>query len=132
MTSYVYIIAVKDESGKFCAPVKVGMSDSPNARLAQLLTGSHVAMGIVHAFALPNREIATHIEKAFHKIKKKHRRRGEWFDMDPAEALLCMCINIDAAMASLTSLTEEETIQSWELTGWPYKDQPYHPSLFRS
>jgi predicted GIY-YIG superfamily endonuclease len=75
-TVYLYVI------GRERGPVKIGVSVSPNARLAQLQTGCPFQCELLHAEPLSNREEALFHEHEFHEICATKRLSGEWFKMD--------------------------------------------------
>jgi hypothetical protein len=74
-TCYVYIIAHVD-SPKLVGPVKVGVSANPFSRIFELQTGNHVELQVAAWFAMPTREIAMAIERAFHTVMAKHALKG--------------------------------------------------------
>jgi hypothetical protein len=65
--------------------VKVGVSTNPNARLAQLRTGS--AYPIDFAFIGSTPGTGYDIEQAAHALLDRHRCNGEWFDVPPEMAV---------------------------------------------
>jgi hypothetical protein len=87
---YVYIIAHSDDSGPV-GPVKVGITKSPGARLASIQTGNWRRVEIVRSFKLSNRAIAHLIESTFHDYLAEHRLAGEWFGIEPFDAMEALC-----------------------------------------
>lgn len=83
---FVYLVATVQD-GQFMAPVKVGLSVSPKARVEALQTACPFELGLVGAISYPTREIAMRMEDCFHSTQKEHRLRGEWFDIPPRAAL---------------------------------------------
>lgn len=79
--SYVYVIGTED------GPVKVGMSDSPQSRLASLQTGSAVKLNLLFARKARDRDHALYHENMFHEVYAEHRMAGEWFDLPADEAI---------------------------------------------
>lgn len=85
-TYYVYVIAhVRD--GEPVAPVKVGISNNVAARLATIQTSCPGDLRLMHAIGMPHLQIAKEMEGCFHQLQREHRLRGEWFDLDPWQAL---------------------------------------------
>lgn len=64
---------------------KIGVSTNPNARLAQLRTGS--AFPIDFAFIGSTPGTGYDIEQGAHSILDRHRCSGEWFDVPPEMAV---------------------------------------------
>lgn len=101
---FVYVVAACSE-GHDAAPVKVGSTQSLGDRLASLQTGNAAELRVAYFFRFPTREMASAHEKAFHDVMKKKRLKGEWFDIPPSEAVLAMCLNIEASISVLPDLT---------------------------
>jgi hypothetical protein len=95
MSHFVYVITV-DRPGTISGPVKIGVSSNVHGRLAALQTSCPYPLALVHAFEVPNGEIARDIERAFHVVQKRHRTSGEWFDLNPIVALQLMCACLQA------------------------------------
>lgn len=113
----VYIVSHATD-GRVSAPVKVGITENVSARMGQLRTGSAAELVLIHAFTMPNREIARAIEEAFHSTQSDKRLRGEWFDMHPVAALQLMVMNIEAALSATgPGLSEKERAEVLEKCG---------------
>lgn len=97
--SYVYLIATALDDG-LKGPVKVGVSDNPAARLAQLQSGSPHKLKIAHLFPLPSRGAAFEIERALLDIKDQQRMVGEWLDLEPIVAASLIGLYIGSAMVA--------------------------------
>jgi hypothetical protein len=69
-----FIYVIRDDHGL----LKIGISNNPNARLAQLKTASAVPLAIAYAGALRCDGFA--IESATHETLNRYRAEGEWFD----------------------------------------------------
>lgn len=66
---------------------KIGISSDPNARLAQLKTGSPFPISLATVYAPSCDSMgALRIEQAAHAMLTAHRCEGEWFDVEPAIA----------------------------------------------
>lgn len=105
--SFVYIIAPL-KGAEFVAPVKVGMSSSPQSRLETFQTAAPFRLGIYHAFAFPNREIAKQVEGAFHAVLKRHCSHGEWFNITPKAAFYHMAANLRAFLRTGVDMPEAD------------------------
>lgn len=81
----VYVIC-KEEDGTPVAPCKIGVTKYPGYRMQTFQTASPFKLCFYKSYLFPFREMAMHIEKAFHALHKEHCLHGEWFDMDPEEA----------------------------------------------
>lgn len=97
--SYVYLIATALDDG-LTGPVKVGVSDQPTRRLAQLQSGSPHKLKIAHLFPLPNRGTALEIERALLGVKAHLRMSGEWLDIDPLIAASLIGLYIGTALVA--------------------------------
>jgi hypothetical protein len=98
-THYVYIIG-EIRGDKIAGPVKVGISQTPFGRLSTIQTGNPRKLAVACAFAIPSRDIARTLERAFHYVKSDLRLEGEWFDMSIIDAVSAMCGNIRAMLNS--------------------------------
>jgi hypothetical protein len=83
--SFLYVIS-NDVSG----PSKIGLSNNPERRLAQLSTGSAVPLRIWHVEAVPARD-ALRLEQAAHRQLSRYRLSGEWFG-----------VSVDVAVSEIT------------------------------
>lgn len=102
--SVLYVI--KSEAG----PVKIGISKEPDRRLATLVQGQPFGAELMHVEAPPDGIPARTIEAAAHSILASKRRRGEWFDVTPAEAEDAIRAAIREAIAQIeTSVAEVGT-----------------------
>jgi hypothetical protein len=95
MSHFVYVVTV-DRPGSIGGPVKIGVSANVRARIAALQTACPYPLALVHAFEVPDSNIARDIERAFHTVQASHRTSGEWFDFNPIVALQIMCACIQA------------------------------------
>lgn len=83
--TFVYLIARVDGDG-VKAPVKIEIASNPIGRLKDLGTACPYPLDLVETFAMSDREYALKAERLFHRLLKKHRLHGEWFDICPHEA----------------------------------------------
>jgi hypothetical protein len=86
--SYVYLLGCVGNDGKSCSPVKIGITDNPKLRIRGLQCASPVLIECMLTWSLPQRLLAQRIERLFIKRYLQHQiRKGEWFNVPPAEAL---------------------------------------------
>ena len=76
--SHVYVIST---FGGFFS--KIGVSDSPRKRLAQLQTACPHELTLCYSLAFRDRSEARVIEHAAHELLADRREAGEWFDIPP-------------------------------------------------
>jgi hypothetical protein len=110
---YVYVIQITGQD--IC---KVGISNNPQGRLSQLLTGSPFEMEMVHMFRIPNREMARELEASFHGFMNKHRTRGEWFALDRKTVLENMIYNLITNMKQ-QGIEDRHINPLLREVGWP-------------
>lgn len=79
--SYIYVI------GREQGPVKVGVSDTPERRLASLQTGCPFELRLLHVQKMRGRKHALRHERDFHAIYEMYHLRGEWFRCDAEVAI---------------------------------------------
>lgn len=108
---HLYLIAFK-KGAAFSAPIKVGVSSSPFGRLDTLQTACPYELGIVGSLIYPSREIARQMENCFHETHSHRRLRGEWFDIEPTEALAILRLQLSFALDMFTSLSDQEQEQA--------------------
>ncbi|NTG01858.1 GIY-YIG nuclease family protein [Agrobacterium rhizogenes] len=87
---FVYIIARRTESG-LVGPVKVGVTRTLGSRLAGIQTGCWDRLEIAYHFEMVGRDAAYNIERLFHQRLAGNRMQGEWFSVEPIEALEALC-----------------------------------------
>lgn len=111
---YVYVIA-HEESGGAVGPVKVGIGKSPRKRRRALQTGNPKPLKLYATLRMPNRGIASDIERAFHVLQKEHCLIGEWFNMEPGHAEVILKIYLREGLNMLTGLSNEEKDTVWAM-----------------
>lgn len=82
----LYVIAVRTD-GVVSSPIKIGITDDPVTRLSGLQNGSFLELVLHQHWWLAGKPIAVLVEKTFKEKYKKFNIRGEWFDMEPSEAV---------------------------------------------
>lgn len=80
MNSFVYVIGYAN------CPVKVGITHSPQQRLANLQTACPMTLTLHHVYGLPH-VAAPEVERACHEELKANRLRGEWFNVTAEQAI---------------------------------------------
>jgi len=68
-------------------PIKVGVAEDPERRLANLQNANFEELCFHRFWWLPGQAIALRIETSFKRDFARANIRGEWFDLDPSEAL---------------------------------------------
>ena len=96
---FVYVIARLDECEKVRAPVKVGITTNPNERLGAIRTSSPHKVDFAWKFKFRSVSLAEKIEARFHRENSAHRLNGEWFDIDPLEAIRGVCAVVKSVFA---------------------------------
>lgn len=84
--SYVYLICHTSEEMLF-APCKVGISADPAKRLRFLQHNNPYELMLLDFWERPSREQARKDETRLHQMFVRTHLRGEWFDIEPIEAL---------------------------------------------
>lgn len=84
--------------------VKIGISNSPLARLATLQTASPYRLRL--AFSAPACGNAFEVEQAAHAILSAHRASGEWFAVSPDMAIAALFAAADQTGCSLSALPQ--------------------------
>jgi hypothetical protein len=98
--SYVYVIKGDHEN------VKIGVTKSPETRLAQLQTGA--SQKIEYAFIAPASGDPYAIEKEAHAMLARSRLNGEWFDVPPELAIAAVTGAAAKLGQSLTAKPNEK------------------------
>lgn len=80
MKTYVYIIECRIDESSSNNPVKIGYTSNLKKRLAELQVGNPLELILLAATAYDSEEIAAEKEAHYHKLFKRHKIRGEWFD----------------------------------------------------
>lgn len=109
-TNFVYIIATLKD-GVAAAPVKVGITKSMAARFSTIKTASAYPLEIYTALPFPGRYDVQKLEEAFHKVMRRHRLHGEWFDIEPSAALHAMAQNIRFYLSLHIGLNDAEVAE---------------------
>ncbi len=89
---YVYFVACKDPDYRIANPhMKIGCTTDLDGRLKSIQTGSPVGlcfMGYIKS------DDPIKLERYFHKLFKKDRKHGEWFDVTKAMITRINCYPI--------------------------------------
>lgn len=89
---YLYVICPFARENEPVGPVKIGITSNVAARLSSVQTGQHTRLRVLAAFPTPNREIARSRESNWHQHFADARLEGEWFKVDPIDALEVICM----------------------------------------
>lgn len=100
---YLYMFCPFGRDSEPLRPVKIGITDNVRTRLASVQTGSHVRLEALAVFNTPNRDIARRMEGSLHQLYAEHRLEGEWFSIDPVEALERVCAELRGYFAHCAS-----------------------------
>ena len=119
---FLYIICGYGRSHEPLGPVKIGIASDPEKRIASLQTGSPRPLKILAVFDTPNREIARKFEAAFHRHYDDERLAGEWFDIDPIDALEMACGSFRSYLEGMSSKLEDSA-GVMELCGIPHNER---------
>lgn len=92
--------------------VKIGVTTSPMARLAQLHTGSAFMLEY-EAIALVTNGSAYAVEKRAHDALDLYRCNGEWFDVPPDVAIAAIRKEAAYLGAVLTPTTQKEAARAF-------------------
>lgn len=106
---FLYIICGYGRSNEPLGPVKIGIARDPEKRIASIQTGSPRPLKLLAVFDTPNREIARKFEAAFHRHQDEKRLAGEWFDLDPIEALEMACGSFRRHLEGMSQKLEDLT-----------------------
>lgn len=83
---YVVAILPDGEDGP-ASPIKIGISDDPITRLSALQMGSFFKLVVYQHWWLAGKLVAVNVERAFKDKYREFNIRGEWFDLEPNEAV---------------------------------------------
>lgn len=106
MSSYLYIISAV-AGGKPCAPVKIGISNSPRSRFNTIKTSSPLRLRLFYVLTVPSKDDAIRIEQRMHYVLKQQRSNGEWFDMEPEHAQAALGLIVDMYMTITLGLSQD-------------------------
>lgn len=82
-TKFLYVIC----EGKDAQSVKIGFSVDPDKRVRQLQTG-HASPLVVFYKEEIEAEKVRPLERIVHRLLSHRRQKGEWFSLNPADAVL--------------------------------------------
>lgn len=126
----VYIFAPFGRDMEPMRPVKIGIAGDVEKRIAAVQTGSPKRLKIIGLFDTPNREIARKFELAFHKYYADKRLSGEWFDVDPIDALALACNSFRVHLTNMAPQFEDPLERHLEHAGVLYNE--HQVKVFRS
>lgn len=82
-TKFIYVIC----EGKDATSVKIGFSADPDKRVRQLQTGHASPLVVFYREEVEAAKVRP-LEKIVHRLLSHRRQKGEWFSLDPANAVL--------------------------------------------
>ena len=82
-TKFLYIIC----EGKDATSVKIGFSVDPDKRVRQLQTGHASPLVVFYREEVEAGQIRA-LEKIVHRLLSHRRQKGEWFSLNPSDAVL--------------------------------------------
>ena len=82
--SFIYVIQCGE-----CGPVKIGIAGNPLWRLGGLQTGSWEELHIRALVGVIDGDSGA-IERRAHGMASRKRIRGEWFSLEPLDAVACV------------------------------------------
>lgn len=103
----VYVICLRTAVG-LAAPIKLGISNSPEKRLRALQTACPYPLALAAAFICPSDGMAADVERQFHRRHGDRRTSGEWFEIDPAYAVQFANFLITAGLVLAGGMSMEE------------------------
>jgi len=81
--AFVYIVRPRGRQ----KPIKIGMASNLRSRLSELQNGSPKFLEFVTAIVVANRYHARFLEQATHEAFAEYQTHGEWFMIEPREAV---------------------------------------------
>lgn len=124
---YIYVIGVSRN------PVKIGIADRVQHRLASLQIGCPDLLTVYHAVQAP-KALAQPIEAVCHRELADHHRHGEWFNIDADDALA----TINRLSADIRAKAEAEArakgdlvdqlAATWKMSEWSRDALTYYRS----
>jgi hypothetical protein len=108
---FIYVMAASRDDG-MNAPVKVGISADPQKRLASINTAAPFRVALYRSFRLPNRFMAQSVERVFHSVNGGNRLNGEWFQIEPEQAVQSLAFGFAVAYIEVMKHPPER-IQAW-------------------
>jgi T5orf172 domain len=84
---YVYVMAHLSSEGECQSPCKIGISKNPVKRLKQVQRVEAGSLVLMARHCFWKREYAYAVEQEFHKVCGAYRLHGEWFDIEPQNAI---------------------------------------------
>lgn len=97
---FVYVMAKKDGES-ISAPVKIGMAKNPKTRVQEIGTSCPFRLEVAVHLSMPSKTMARALERAFHATQADRRLHGEWFDIEPEEAIRLLCFGYRVLLEKL-------------------------------
>ena len=80
--SWVYIVSDGED-------IKIGKANDYVRRISELQTGNKKKLTLVRLIETETEQIALDLEHGLHKMCKKYRILGEWFNKDALDIIQC-------------------------------------------
>lgn len=81
MASFVYAIGMSCQNEQLSGLIKLGRSDDPEGRLANMQVGTPLDLCIRRLWRFSRREHSVEFEGACHRRSRNDKFRGEWFSV---------------------------------------------------
>jgi len=85
--TYLYVIAIGGDDGPFRGPCKIGLTERPEKRLAEIRPHSPLGLSFAYLHQIPDRGSAFHAEACIHSGLADRLIDHEWFDVSPEAAI---------------------------------------------
>lgn len=106
--AYVYVIGAPD------GPIKIGVAADAAARCAMLQVGNPAALTVLHKVSVSRRDVYF-VERYAHALLSDDRIRGEWFDVEPDQAIAAVNASVEALRSGAAIPPEPKPISdSWQ------------------
>lgn len=87
--TYLYVIGAEN------GPVKIGITGNLTGRLSSIQTGCPFQAIIWFVKPIFSRDLAAEHEAMIHRVYQEKRLAGEWFDIDAAQGIEAIEVEID-------------------------------------
>jgi hypothetical protein len=118
MSHFIYVIATVGADGVLTAPVKVGISSQPYARLSAIQTSCPNKVRIAHLFRVRERATALHYERQTHDLWEECVISGEWFDANPDDVIDLLSLDIETDVIVLAGQQRHQIEFIEKTLGW--------------
>lgn len=108
--TFVYFIAAGS------TPIKIGVSNDPAARLADLQTAHYQKLTLLYSIECVTRSAAFELETAFHRWYGEAKIRNEWFEVSPQKIAddIQLLMHLAGSMVAAVQHVSPEQIEKIE------------------